>query len=411
MQIDDTFTTTFFDQVSVPQASLDIANRVRTNLLPWAGQFSPQLVEEILVAYGAQARTIMDPFVGSGTSLVEAARLGKSALGSDVNPAAAILSRVYQLINMSLADRETVLHSVEGRLSHTVPLLGDLRASNEDTQMEHESILLDLWRGSELNAERILIEALIVLCDFYSPGLDSSRIYKNWNRLTEIARSLPQTEQAVSVHQADARALPVRTDSIDLVLTSPPYINVHNYHQKFRRSVEALGWNVLTAASSEIGSNRQNRGNRFLTVIQYSLDMVLSLREMARVTRPGGRLILVIGRESLVRKVPFFNGRLVAKLAVTGVGLELERRQERQFINRFGNKIREDILHFHAPLDFYDERYCLRAARTIAGQVLSTTRQLADVKTRQGIEDALERIDSTAPSPLSSYSDPPLVLA
>ena len=93
-----------------------------------------------------------------------------------------------------------------------------------------------------------------------------------------------------------------------MVLTSPPYINVHNYHQQFRRSTEALDWDVLSFARSEIGSNRQNRANRFLTVIQYSLDMALALRELARVARPGARLILVLGRESFVRGGRFFNG-------------------------------------------------------------------------------------------------------
>ena len=62
------------------------------------------------------------------------------------------------------------------------------------------------------------------------------------------------------MHHADARALPVESGSADLVLTSPPYINVHNYNQKYRRSVEALEWDILAVARSEIGSNRQNRG-------------------------------------------------------------------------------------------------------------------------------------------------------
>lgn len=259
---------------------------------------------------------------------------------------------------------------------------------------------MDLWRSSGAGTERILVEALIVLCDFYRPGLDYNRIYKNFNRLGEIARSLPESDQPVTVIRTDARVLPIDVGSVDLVVTSPPYINVHNYHQKFRRSVEALGWDVLTAASSEIGANRQNRGNRFLTVIQYSLDMVLALREMTRVTVPGGRLILIVGRESMVRGVPFFNGQLVAELAVNGVGLESERRQERQFINRYGNKIREDILHFRASLDFHDEEYCLKAARNIAKQTLLRTCWLTDAKIRQGIEDALERIDLVSPSPL-----------
>ncbi len=404
MLIDDTFATTFLDQESVSQSSLDIVNRVRTNLLPWAGQFSPQLVEELLTAYGQRAETIMDPFVGSGTSLVEAARLGKSTLGSDINPAAAILSRVYQLINLNMGDREAALRLLSDRLSQVVASPHGALPSEHDavvcSQAAQEYNLVRLCSDSDPGVDRILTEALVVLCDFYREGLNSDRIYKTWNRLAKTVRSLPESDQTIAVHQADARALPTITDSVDLVLTSPPYINVHNYHQKFRRSVEALGWNVLTIASSEIGSNRQNRGNRFLTVIQYALDMVLALREMARVARPGSRLILVVGRESSVRRIPFFNGKLVAELAVNGVGLKSERRQERQFINRYGSKIREDILHFRTYLDLHDEGYCLTAARTIAGQTLSTTRQLTDRETRQGIDDALERIDLVQPSPL-----------
>jgi len=120
MLINETFSTTFLDRESVPQCDLDIANRVRTNLLPWVGQFSPQLVEELLVAYGQRARVVMDPFVGSGTSLVEAARLGKGAWGNDINPAAAILSRVYRLVNVAPDEREKALASLENRLTGIV---------------------------------------------------------------------------------------------------------------------------------------------------------------------------------------------------------------------------------------------------------------------------------------------------
>ena len=404
MLINEIFTTTFLDRESVPQGNLDIANRVRTSLLPWVGQFSPQLVEELLLAYGQQARVVMDPFVGSGTSLVEAARLGKAAWGSDINPAAVILARVYRLVDLSPEDREAALGSLGNQLSQAIGLSnGPLFVEPSATALDRaqlESTLIKLWAESGSGVSRILAAALVVLCDFHREGLNTDRVHKTWLRLGDTVRSIPVSSESVVVHQADARALPVEANSVDLVLTSPPYINVHNYHQKFRRSVEALGWNVLSLAPSEIGSNRQNRGNRFVTVIQYALDMVLALREMARVAKPGTRLILVLGRESTVRGIPFFNGELVAELAVRGVGLENERRQERQFVNRYGNRIREDILHFRTCSDIPDKGFCLAAARNTAGQILSTTRQLTATDTRQGIDDALERIDIVTPSPL-----------
>ena len=415
MLINETFATTFLDRESVPQPNLDIANRVRTSLLPWAGQFSPQLVEELLTAYGCRAGIMMDPFVGSGTSLVEAARLGKAAWGSDINPAAAILARVYRLVNVDIADRLKALDSLESRLFQVFdppnrPLFSEPSAAPSG-QAEQESALVKLWSESDTEVSRILSAALVILCDFHRQNLSADKVHKIWLRLAETVRSLPVSSESVAVYQADARALPAESNSVDLVLTSPPYINVHNYHQKFRRSVEALGWNVLAIAPSEIGSNRQNRGNRFVTVIQYALDMVLSIREMARVTKPGSRLILVLGRESTVRHVPFFNGELVAELAVRGVGLENDRRQERQFVNRYGSKIREDILHFRASSAIPDYGSCLAIGRAIAGQTLSTTRKLTDAQARQGIGDALERIDLVSPSPFPSDQDLSQVLS
>ena len=86
MLINETFTTTFLDRESVPQGNLDIANRVRTSLLPWAGQFSPQLVEELLLAYGQQARVVMDPFVGSGTSLSRSGAAREGSMGTRHQP-------------------------------------------------------------------------------------------------------------------------------------------------------------------------------------------------------------------------------------------------------------------------------------------------------------------------------------
>ena len=409
MLINHTFATTYLDRETVPQINLDIANRVRTNLLPWAGQFSPQLVEELLVAYGQRAGVVMDPFAGSGTSLVEAARLGKAAWGNDINPAAVILARVYCLVNVAVADREAALASLGNRLIEVLePANGPHfcePGAVGPSQAEQESALVRLWSQSDTEVSRILTAALVVLCDFHRQDLNTGKVHKVWLRLAETVRSLPVSGESVVVYQADARKLPVECDSVDLVLTSPPYINVHNYHQKYRRSVEALGWNVLTIAPSEVGSNRQNRGNRFVTVIQYALDMALAIREMARVARPEARLILVLGRESTVRNVPFFNGELVAELAVRGVGLENERRQERQFVNRYGSKIREDILHFRASSDIPDKEFCLEAARAIAGQTLSATRQLTATDTLEGIDDALERIELVSPSPLPSNGD------
>ena len=393
------------DRESLSQSSLNIEHRVRTNPFPWTGQFSPQLVEGLLTAYAPRGTAVLDPFAGCGTTLAEAARLGFAASGSELNPAAVILARVYQMANMDETARSAVLDGLYIKLLDAVgPSAGPLFGEPSD-RTRLEAGLVGLWRNAVPGGERDLAAALVVLCDFHRKHLDTDTVLKTWARLDQTVRTLPLSLQPVVVRHADARSLPFKDDSFDLALTSPPYINVHNYHQKFRRSVEAMDWNVLTFARSEIGSNRQNRANRFLTVIQYSLDMALALREMVRTTRTGARLILVLGRESSVRGARFFNGELVARIALRSVGLEIDRRQERVFRNRYGLDIYEDILHFCTSGILCDKISFLDNARYIAKEFLLESRSHVFEKDRPGIDDAVASVDCISPSPIATTTN------
>ena len=236
MILHDTFAATPLDRTSLPQGNLDVTERVRTNPFPWAGQFSPQLVERLLTASAPRNGVVFDPFVGSGTSLVEAARLDLPACGGDLNPAAVALARVYRLVNLDAAERTALLGGLRERLFETIGLpCGPLfftEARWPAARSALESALVGLWRESHPDPAQVLMAALVVLCDFHREHLDAETIHKTWLRLERIVRTLPESARPLVVHHADARALPVESGSADLVLTSPPYINVHNYHQK-----------------------------------------------------------------------------------------------------------------------------------------------------------------------------------
>ena len=251
------------DRNSLPQSRLDITEKVRANYFPWKGQFSPQLVEELLRAYSPQSGIILDPFVGSGTSLVEAARLGFPACGVELNPAAIVLAQVYRTINFDAAQRAVMLRQLHNRLTDLIgPPHGPLFVSSTPGSVGRvtlEAALAELWSECAPGMVKCLAAALVVLCDFHRKQLNTETVHRTWLRLCRTIKALPESAQSIRVYHADARALPLETGSVDLVLTSPPYINVHNYHQAFRRSVEALECDVLTFARSEIGSNRQNR--------------------------------------------------------------------------------------------------------------------------------------------------------
>ena len=387
------------DTSAIPQSLLNIENKDRSNLFPWNGQFSPQFVEALLDAYAPPDASVLDPFAGSGTVLYEAGRKRLRAIASEINPAAYAMASTYRLINLDPQRRTQIVSQLDEILHRAFPERLPLFYSTPDqSEDDIKQALIGLALNQEDRSSRLLLEAMIVLLDFYQAGLSAEKLMTMWKRLKLLVHSLPYSDRVLDVYNCDARALPVKDESVDLVITSPPYINVFNYHQQYRASAEALGWEMLTIARSEIGSNRKHRGNRFLTVIQYCLDVAQVLSRLSSVMKSTGRLIFVVGRESRVRGVPFFNGEIAGLLGTRCAGFELKTRQERVFKNRFGELIYEDILHFMHPVRV--EADSLSSAREVAGEILAGARKIATDKVMPDILSAMDQLHKVEPSPI-----------
>lgn len=402
--VDGIYQNTLLDTSEIPQSLLNIENKSRDNPLAWNGQFSPQLVEILIQRYAPPHAMLFDPFLGSGTLLLEAGRAGLSASGTEINPAAVCLAQTYRFINVPTDLRKAHLAALSRLIESSFlggPLLSHLK---EDPDADAIKAKIDeLLLTVEDRFQRQLCETFVVLLDFFKPGLSIDRIFATWRKLSLLVSDLPFSEQKIEVYHADARRTPLSNASVDLVITSPPYINVHNYHQQYRGSAEALNWNLLRVAKSEIGSNRKHRGNRFLTVIQYCLDMFQVFEELKRVCKPNARIIFVVGRESTVRGTKFFNGEIVAEIAYRALGFPLILRQERVFVNRYGQRIFEDILHFlptaNSPLE-----PSMECARNVAREVLEAALPVAPDKAIVDIEKALDNINAVQPSPIFDLS-------
>jgi len=388
----------------IPQAQLDIAVKTRSNPLPWRGQFSPQFVQVLLDAYTSKGAVAYDPFAGSGTVLFEAGRRGLAAIGVEINPAACILARTYEFVNYDHQTRLGLLEEVGRLLEDGIPRRMPLLDHSDDSAAGYDLVkaLCSLHSAVSNDTCRSVIEALMVKLDIYRSPISEYRIFKEWQALRAMITALPASDQVVRVLNCDAREVPLSSGIIDLVITSPPYINVHNYHQQYRGTVEALGWKLLKVAQSEMGANRKHRGNRFLTVIQYCLDMAQALSETGRLCKAGARIIVVIGRESTVRGIPFDNGEIVARLGTDSVGLPLVTRQERVFTNRFGERIFEDILHFRANTSSRPDY--LGHARSVACHFLGIAYSQADDATRRAIDAAVQAAADMQPSPIFDES-------
>lgn len=377
----------------IPKEKLDIIDKTRSNLFAWRGQFSPQLIEVILSAYCLPGSVILDPFAGSGTVLLEAGILEIEAYGFEINPAAWMLSKTYEFINDSR--KKEYINAVRKLVDQEFPF----RIFDQDSEVEDLSGKLKKIRNSLNQESKRIFNTLVILLDVANNRVTNEFIQSKFAALASLIENLPYSSKQISVGLSDARSLPLERDCIDFIVTSPPYINVFNYHQNYRSSAEMLGWDLLQIAKSEIGSNRANRSNRFYTVIQYCLDMADTLRELSRVANREARIVFVVGHESNVLGVPFYNADIIEKIGIRANLFRRTLRQKREFKNKFGKVIREDIINFSNLNNETQKDTVEQIARDVAFDVLGSGTSSVPSKNLVSLKDAIDKVQDLGRTP------------
>lgn len=384
------------------QDKLDVLTKKRSNLFNWRGQFTPEFVEYILQTFAKKGDFILDPFSGSGTVLQEAAKLDIKATGIEINPAAYAMSKFFTFCNLPFKDRYEYCNEFELKLNIYLSSLNGQKvySENSDYRLAYANLLNFADKFSQTltdKQERVLLLNLLFQSEKDKGLYLKDSIYKSFQYVKNAILGLPYTDQPINALLKDSRSAGDEfKNEVDLILTSPPYINVFNYHQNFRAIVETFHFDILKVAHSEFGSNRKNRGNRFKTVIQYCLDMELAIRSFWTALKPNAKLILVLGRESNVRGTPFYNGQLIIEILEQSKGFSDIKTLERQFINKFGVNIKEDIIIATKSDELSDSLN----ARQISLQHLQNNLKTALNGVKFDIAEAIQNINEVNPSPL-----------
>ena len=372
------------------QEKLDVTVKKRSNLFNWRGQFTPEFVEYVLQSFSKTGDHILDPFSGSGTVLLESAKLNLRTTGFEINPAAYAMSKFFTFCNLSVTDRIDFANKFELKLNLYLANLNGQRVYTEN--LDYRAAYSNLLRFAETvdkqfteKSERVFFLNILFQSEKDKSLTLRESILKSFNYTKSVFLGLPFSDKPISALLNDARHTgDALTNKIDLILTSPPYINVFNYHQNYRAIIETFNFDILKVAHSEFGSNRKNRGNRFKTVIQYCIDMEQSIRAFWNALKPNGRIVLVVGRESNVRGNPFYNGQMVVEIL------------ERKFTNKFGNSIKEDIIITTKT----GELVKTLSGRNIALKHLENCLHTSTNGVFADITDAINNIDEVTASPI-----------
>ncbi len=319
----------------------DLPERLRTRhvhrLHPYLGKFIPQLAEVFLRKFFLAGQTVLDPFVGSGTTLVQANELGIHTVGYDISAFNVLLSRA-KTERYDLGQVKCEIYDALERTRLATQHDEQLSLLNEPSVLEGyptaDSDYLREWYApralQELLAYREAIETgeyaykdllRVILSrsarsarltphyelDFpKAPQREPYYCYKHrrvcepttaafkflerysvdtLRRIREFAQV--RTDARVEVYHADSRTASL--PPIDGVLTSPPYVGLIDYHEQHAYAYHLLGLHDLSHL--EIGAARHGASERARQA--YVNDIAQVFRNALSVMPSGGWLIVV----------------------------------------------------------------------------------------------------------------------
>src|SRR6266850_3193844 len=353
---------------------------------PFPARMAPGLALEALSKLPRPA-TVLDPMVGSGTVLAIARANGHRCIGFDVDPLAVLISRVWtRTVDESKARQHA--RRVLNRAKRIATNLAARDAYPVAADSETRAFIrywFDDYARRQLAALAIAIGNVktkgiqeVLWCAFsrqiiakqagVSRALDltHSRPHRWFERaprkpfrffLETVDRVIDGCAQQknknrgpiASIQLGDVRKLPLLTGSIDLVFTSPPYLNAIDYLRCSKFSLVRMGYSIAglreirsTSIGAEVGSKANAITDEVLADLglrptlspemggilrRYVEDTDRSLKEVARVLAPRGQAVYVVG-ENTVRGTYIPTGHLVVHLAARA-GLRLASRRFR----------------------------------------------------------------------------------
>ncbi len=254
--------------------------------VPWIAGFSAAFVDGILESLpaGPGARTVLDPFAGVGTTLVEAMRHGCDAVGFEINPYPALACRLK--LELPTRDVGALRADIANFRAFMTDRLASPRTQPQASPPQHFRsraaffspaverqvlFVLDFIHGQAegivADAFRVAFGAVMVGFSNYSyepslgrrcsagkpdildadvTGIVSTRLEEMADDVEQFQRELRSTGRAPSGRVYTASYLSgcgeVAPGSVDAVITSPPYLNNYHYVRNTRPHLYWLGF-------------------------------------------------------------------------------------------------------------------------------------------------------------------------
>lgn len=305
----------------------------------YPGRLISQIPAALIGSLTVAGDLVVDPYCGSGTTLVEAQKLGRRAIGIDVNPVSIMIAKAKT--QSVRATRLTAI--IEGHLKRIVYIRLENSSAVQFTTVP-EGVQKQKWYHPETLNELALLWSYIIttrgitrtileFC-FSSILVSSCNETRHWGYICDNTRPLElrrvnafalfegaASELINAYRERDLRLsrLPERIlkpklfcedsaiclghleqDSVSLVVCSPPYFGVVDYVKSQRLTMEWFGLDINNFRKMETGA--RSKRARISAFDEYIAEMKKTFVQVQRVLKNGGYCCVVLGQSKSRRK-------------------------------------------------------------------------------------------------------------
>ncbi len=322
------------------------------NFYKYPARFSPSFASTAIELFSNPGDLILDPYMGGGTTIVEAMIAGRRVIGADLNALAVFIARV-KTTSLSRTEKK----SIGAWINYYLPRLSYHYQLDDPTNFLNDKRTKNLTLPKARFIKKIIAIAIASIDSLTSPkakdfvrcailktgqwALDGRKShtsltqfrYKLKQNLNQMLSDLKQFEYSLSSQSKNSkRPVLIETDAalidkasifskrglkVDLVITSPPYPGLHILYHRWqvngRRETPAPYW--IAGCQDGQGDAYYNFGSRHQPGLHSYFETSLhTLKALRRVMRAGAYIIQMISFSNSQSQLP----RYLANMETAG---------------------------------------------------------------------------------------------
>ncbi|MFH1835631.1 MAG: DNA methyltransferase [Methanobacteriota archaeon] len=305
-------------------------------------------LEELAIPKGS---LVLDPFCGTGTTLLAAKQAGYDSVGFDILPLGVFVSKVKLAEGYDLDEMEKQIRHIRSlKFGEPENKLVDIRfldmrkVYSRYARRDIPFFMEEIFKVEDEKIRDFMLLALISIVGQASNVKKDGGVlrivrkkhlppvrYLFHNKLKRMFKDLkkagPTPKVSCNVNVGDARNIDLKNNSVDALITSPPYLNFVDYTKLYAlelsllvssaREMESLrrmsmrshvtteydnsgvGWDGLKPLLSQVLKANPGEDKVPLVVEGYVKDLYTSISEASRVIKPGGHAVYVVSNSAL----------------------------------------------------------------------------------------------------------------